>query len=116
MLADFRTAPIDERLRATLELLRKVTLEPEAVGREDADAARAAGASDDALRDALYVCAYFNLIDRLADSFGCRPTSQVLGRERMRRHSEGFLERGYLDVVVTASRRDAGSSPVIGVS
>ena len=95
MLADFRTAPIDERLRATLELLCKVTLEPEAVGREDADAARAAGASDDALRDALYVCAYFNLIDRLADSFGFTPMSHALDRETFLRYEEAFLARGY---------------------
>ena len=95
MLRDYRTAPIDERLRATLGFLRKVTLEPEAVGAADAAAARAAGASTEALRDALYVCAYFNLIARLADSFGCTPVTQVLGRERMWEHSAAFLERGY---------------------
>ena len=95
VLHDFRTAPIDERLRATLEFLRKVTLEPGAVGPEDAAAARAAGASTEALRDALYVCAYFNLIDRLADSFGCRPVSDAIGAERMWQHSKAFLVRGY---------------------
>jgi hypothetical protein len=31
---------------------------------------RAAGVSDQALRDAAAVCAYFNMIVRLADSFG----------------------------------------------
>ena len=70
MLDDYRAAPIEERLRATLAFLEKVTLAPEQVGPEDAAAARAAGASDDALRDAVYVCTLFNTIDRLADAFG----------------------------------------------
>jgi alkylhydroperoxidase family enzyme len=95
VLADWRTAPVDERLRATLGFLQKVTLEPDAVGVEDAEAARAAGASTDALRDALYVAAYFNLIDRLADSFGFTPISHVLGEEELLRHEEAFLARGY---------------------
>jgi hypothetical protein len=36
----------------------------------DADEARAAGVSDQALRDAATVCALFSMIVRLADSFG----------------------------------------------
>jgi hypothetical protein len=36
----------------------------------DVDAVRAAGVSDQALRDAVKVCALFNMIVRLADSFG----------------------------------------------
>jgi alkylhydroperoxidase family enzyme len=95
VLADFRTAPIGERLRATLEFLRKVTLEPDTVGPDDADAARAAGVSDGALCDALYVCAYFNLIDRLADSFGFTPVSHLLSPEEMREYERAFFARGY---------------------
>jgi hypothetical protein len=74
---------------------KRFVLEPEAVGPADADVARAAGVSTEALRDALYVCAYFNLIDRLADAFGCRPVSEAIGAVRMWEHSKGFLERGY---------------------
>jgi alkylhydroperoxidase family enzyme len=96
VLADFRSAPIDGRLRAALEFLRKVTLEPEGVGPGDADAARAAGVSTDALRDALYVCVYFNLIDRLADSFGFTPMSHVLERDEFVRRETEFLARGYV--------------------
>ena len=96
VLGDFRSAPIDERLRAALAFLRKVTLEPEAVGPDDAVAARAAGVSTDALRDALYVCAYFNLIDRLADSFGFTPVSDLLDRETMLEYRAAFLARGYV--------------------
>ena len=95
MLADYETAPIDERLRATLAFLRKVTLEPEAVRPGDAEAARAAGASTEALRDALYVCAYFNLIDRFADAIGARPHSETLTREQAIAHEGRFFEAGY---------------------
>ena len=70
MQRDWRTAPISLELRATLEFLEKLTLDPAGVGREDAAAVRAAGVSEDALVDAIHVCALFSMIVRLADSFG----------------------------------------------
>jgi alkylhydroperoxidase family enzyme len=96
VLADFRSAPIDERLRAALAFVQRVTLEPESVGPADAAAARAAGVSTEALRDALYVCVYFNLIDRLADAFGFTPMSHLLERDDFLRREEEFLARGYV--------------------
>ncbi len=68
MQRDWRTAPISLELRATLEFLEKLTLDPAGVGREDAAAVRAAGVSEDALVDAIHVCALFSMIVRLADS------------------------------------------------
>ena len=70
VLADWRTAPIDARLRAALAFLEKLTLTPEAVGAQDVRAARAAQVSDAALREAIYVCFLFSVMDRLADAFG----------------------------------------------
>ena len=67
---DWRSAPVDERLRATLGFLEKLTLRPAELGREDAADVRAAGVSDDALVDAIHVAALFNMIVRLADSLG----------------------------------------------
>lgn len=96
MLADYRTAPIAEGLREMLSFLAKVTLEPAAVGPADAEAVRAAGVSDEAIADALYICAFFNLIDRLADSFAFTPISHYLGREGLLRHEERFLAAGYI--------------------
>jgi hypothetical protein len=60
VLADYETAPIDEKLRATLHFL--ATLDPAR--------ALAAGVSKQALRDAALVSAMFNMIVRLADAFG----------------------------------------------
>lgn len=68
VLDDWRTAPIGEKLRATLGFLEKITLSPDEVRREDSALPRQAGVSDSALRDAVYVCALFNLIDRVADA------------------------------------------------
>lgn len=70
VLEDYRTAPIDEALRATLGLLVVVTRDPEAVSGADVDAVRRAGVSDDAIRDALYICMLFNVMNRLANALG----------------------------------------------
>ena len=69
MLADWRTAPIDEKLRATLGFLEKVTLSPADVDAADVAPLRAAGVTDQAIREALYVAFIFNVMDRLADAF-----------------------------------------------
>jgi alkylhydroperoxidase family enzyme len=70
VLDDYRTAPIDEKLRATLGLLETFTLHPEAL-----DAARVrevldTGVTREAIRDAFYVAFLFNTYDRLADTLG----------------------------------------------
>ena len=70
VLDDYRTAPIDERLRAMLGLLETFTLHPERLGAEDVRAALAAGATREAVRDAFYVAFLFNTYDRLADTLG----------------------------------------------
>jgi len=79
-----------------LGYLEAVTLRPGEVRPEDAEAVRAAGVSDQAIVDALLVAAYFNLIDRLADSFAFEPISRTLGSEGLVKHEARFLERGYV--------------------
>jgi alkylhydroperoxidase family enzyme len=61
---------VDEPLRATLGFLEQLTLRPETLTTGDAAAVLAAGVSQDALVDAIHVAALFNMIVRLADSFG----------------------------------------------
>jgi len=67
-LRDYRGAPIGEPLRATLAFLEKLTLEPAEVSDADVDAVVEAGVAPQALRDAIEVCAGFNVIDRIADA------------------------------------------------
>ncbi len=70
MLDDYRTAPIDDRLRATLAVLEKMTLHHESLTAEDIRAALRAGVSKEALGEALEVAYLFNIYDRLADTMG----------------------------------------------
>jgi alkylhydroperoxidase family enzyme len=78
ILDDWRTAPIDEKLRATLAFLEKLTLAPGDVGPDDVTALRVVGVSDQAIEDALYVCIIFNIIDRIADSLSFEiPSAKV---------------------------------------
>jgi uncharacterized peroxidase-related enzyme len=67
-LSDIETAAIEEPLRATLRLLRKLTRE-QAVDADDIRAVLAAGVLRAQIRDALAVCFAFNTMDRLADTF-----------------------------------------------
>lgn len=67
ILTDWRSAPVDGRLRAALEFLEKVTLTPAEVTAADARALLGAGVRADAVRELLYVCFLFNVLDRLAD-------------------------------------------------
>lgn len=54
VLTDWQTAPVDEKLRATLGFLQELTLCPTGVSVADVDRVRAAGVSDQArLADAL---------------------------------------------------------------
>jgi len=68
VLADWRTAGIGDKLRTTLGLLEKLTLAPGEVAPADVAALRAAGVSERAAIDAVYVCVGFNIINRIADA------------------------------------------------
>lgn len=81
MLEDWHTAPIDARLRAALEFLEQLTLRPDEVTGENVRTARAAGVSDAALQQAIYVCFIFSTMDRLADALGFQlPDARTLKR------------------------------------
>jgi alkylhydroperoxidase family enzyme len=69
VLADYRTAPIEEKLRVMLAFLEKLTRTPEEIGPTDAARVREAGIGEQAFLDALYVQAMFAFITRCADAF-----------------------------------------------
>jgi hypothetical protein len=77
VLADWRSAPVPDRLRAALGLLAG----------EATDAL-----TDEEVEDALTVAALFDTITRIADALGFElPPSEYFAGA-----APGFLERGYL--------------------
>src|SRR5215217_5773875 len=91
VLEDWQTAPVDQKTKAMLGFLRKLTLEPFRVDGADMAPLRAAGLSDAAIEDAIQICANFNIIKRLADAFGFElPSPRGLARS-----TEILLKRGY---------------------
>jgi hypothetical protein len=92
VVEDWHTAPLRPELAATLVFLEKQTLRPVELEPADADAVCAAGVSRQALRDAATVCGLFNMIVRLADSFGW----DVPSWPRLGQRAPAMLEGGYL--------------------
>jgi alkylhydroperoxidase family enzyme len=72
VLADWRTAPVSGRMRATLAFLEKLTLTPVLVGRDDAKAVLQAGVSDVALRQAIYIASLFSTMNRMTLALDCK--------------------------------------------
>ena len=91
MLDNWRTAPVSEPLRATLGFLEKLTLDPLALTTADVEPLRAVGLGDDAIEDAVHVCALFNMYDRIADSLGF----DVPGPKAFEQTATRLLQRGY---------------------
>jgi uncharacterized peroxidase-related enzyme len=91
VLSDWRAAPINDKLRATLALLETLTQRPNEVSSEQIRAMRRAGVSDEGIEEAIMVCALFNIADRLADTFDYEPPDA----EGAQRAGQGLLLHGY---------------------
>jgi alkylhydroperoxidase family enzyme len=70
VLEDFRTAPIGDREKALFAFIEKMNRESNQLRPEDLEEARAAGWSDEALYDAITVCALFNFYNKWIDATG----------------------------------------------
>ena len=92
MLADWRTARVDPKVRAALGLLEKLTLTPAEVRPADVEPLRAAGVSDAAIEEAIHVCVLFNVYDRLADSL----TFHLPGPDGYAASGRNLMRRGYV--------------------
>lgn len=91
ILKNYRSAAIDDRLRATLTFLEKMTLAPDSLSPADAEAVRQAGVDDAMLLEAAHVCAAFNMIDRIADTV----EFAVPTKAQFRKQGKMLLTRGY---------------------
>ena len=93
MLDDYTTAPIDERLRATLGLLKKMTLDHGNLESDDVRTVMRAGVSKQAIQDALEVAFLFNIYDRLADAMGWDVPARASGYYQLA--ARRLLKHGY---------------------
>lgn len=89
-LTDVETAPIDERLRATLRMLGKLA-RGNGIDADDMRAVLDASVSPQQIKDALAVSLAFNITDRLANAFGFTAASP----EAMNAGARHLLKRGY---------------------
>jgi alkylhydroperoxidase family enzyme len=91
-LDDYRTAPIDEKLRAMLGLLETFTLRPDELNASQIRVVLSTGVTREAVRDAFYVAFLFNTYDRLADTLGWElPDQRYYAKAGQR-----LLKKGYL--------------------
>lgn len=81
VVEDWRTAPVSERLRAALGFLETLTARPAEVTAASIRGLREAGLNDRAIREAVYVCFLFNVLDRLADALDFQLPSEASARK-----------------------------------
>ncbi len=80
VIADFRTADIDETTQAILEFSVKVTTAAARITPADLDHLRSYGLTDEALFAIVEVVGFFNYINRLASAFGVELDDVLEGR------------------------------------
>jgi uncharacterized peroxidase-related enzyme len=90
VLSNLETAPIEEPIRATLRMIRKLSRE-HSVDADDMRAVLAVGVSREQIEDALAVCFAFNTMSRLAYAFGFF----LPGRKAFEAGAKYLLARGY---------------------
>lgn len=70
MLTNFRTAPIGDREKALFAFIEKVNRDSSRLRKEDLEEVKGAGWSEEALYDAITVCALFNFYNVWVDATG----------------------------------------------
>ena len=67
---DWRRANLDERDRAMLAYVEKLTKNPVSIWRDDMETLRAVGFDDTAILQITLIASWFNSINRVADALG----------------------------------------------
>jgi alkylhydroperoxidase family enzyme len=94
VLADYRTAPLSHAERALFAFVDKVNRTSTQITQADVDAAKEAGWSEEALYDAITVCALFNFYNRWIDATGVRDmpaSAYALSGKRLAEHGYATL-------------------------
>jgi hypothetical protein len=90
VIDDYRSAPIDAKFAELLVLIEKAARNAASVTAADVDAVRAAGWSDEAIYDAVTVCALFNFYTTWVDGSGV-PGLDDYTPSGIRMASQGYL-------------------------
>jgi hypothetical protein len=92
-LADLEASALAEGDKALLRFVVKVNGEAHAIGATDVAAVKAAGWTDEAVYDAIMVCALFNFYNRWIDGNGVGGCPEALYRESGVRLARGGYTR-----------------------
>ena len=94
LVNDLESAPVDDKMKALLMYVRKLTTEPSRMVQADADAVFDAGWDEDCFHYTVMICAMFNMMNRIMDGYGVENTAEFrIERGRM------LAERGYIPVI-----------------
>lgn len=92
VLNDLEGSRLDEKDKALLRFVSKVTLDSSAVTAADTQELRDSGWEDGAIFSAITVCALFNFYNRWVSSSGVHPVSM----ETTRRYAKRMADHGYV--------------------
>ena len=70
VLEDYRTAPIDDREKALFAFIEKMNQQSNRIRRDDIDRLKEAGWTEEAIYDAITVCALFRFYNAWIDATG----------------------------------------------
>ena len=70
VLRDYQTAPISDREKALFSFIEKMNRDSSRLQEEDVAGVKAAGWTEEALYDAITVCALFNFYNKWVDAAG----------------------------------------------
>ncbi|MBI5090101.1 MAG: peroxidase [Actinobacteria bacterium] len=104
LLVDLDGAPIDDRMRPLLRYVAKLTTSPSSMTDDDVAAVLAAGWSEDALFDAICICGFNNLMNRVVDAVG------IVGTDDEHRESGRRLSSLGYDGTMAKARERMGSA------
>ena len=90
LVADIDGAPIDDKLKPLVRYVQKLTRTPSEMTAADVAAVRAAGWSEDAIFDAICICGFNNLMNRVVDATGIEGTEEEHRESGRRLASHGY--------------------------
>jgi len=79
---DIDSSPVADGLKPILQYVKKLTEQPSRMTQVDADRVFAAGWNEQALHDAVSVCALFNFMNRLVEGPACTPKGPIFQPQR----------------------------------